>query len=329
MEAMSGASADQVSAPSPKRLGLPKRTPTPAKDASEAEHVRARVDAQLRELLAHHDGSLDSSDPEDLHQYRVAIRRLRSLLRNSSLFGIDGKRTRDDLRWIGSATSPIRDLDVLLLRLRDEVAGLTGPDEQAAEVLMSAFEAERDHLRTTLAEAFADDRYSAMLHAIAQLATGGDEHGERTGTVELNGVKLIASLNKPFRKLAKAADGLGEDPPDDDLHELRIHAKRLRYAAETALPSAGDEDRSALKSLVKSCKGLQEVLGDHQDGVVAAERIRGLLYERDDFPPGVALVGGRLIEREAQRRAELRERWPGNMREVTGIAAPLLDRHGR
>jgi CHAD domain-containing protein len=90
---------------------------------------------------------------------------------------------------------------------------------------------------------------------------------------------------------------LPERPTDEQLHAVRKKGKRARYAAELA----------GQKKLVKKAKKLQDVLGEHQDAVVAAERLRELAA---GAAPEQALVAGRLVEREEERRAAARDEWP-------------------
>jgi CHAD domain-containing protein len=101
---------------------------------------------------------------------------------------------------------------------------------------------------------------------------------------------------KAFAKLGKAVRELPDEPADEELHAVRKKGKRARYAGELA----------GRKKSVKRAKRLQDVLGEHQDAVVAAERLRELSAEA---PSEQALVAGRLIEREQARRAEARAAW--------------------
>jgi len=78
---------------------------------------------------------------------------------------------------------------------------------------------------------------------------------------------------------------------------VRKKGKRARYAAELA----------GRKKFVKRAKKLQDVLGEHQDAVVAAARLRELAAEAE---PEHALAAGRLVERETGNRAEARKHWP-------------------
>jgi CHAD domain-containing protein len=87
----------------------------------------------------------------------------------------------------------------------------------------------------------------------------------------------------------------------------------LRYAAEMAAPAA----KKQVKALVKATKHVQDILGDHQDAVVAEERIRALLDTMGDKATvEVAVAAGRLIERERARKAACRATGRGALAKV-------------
>jgi CHAD domain-containing protein len=113
------------------------------------------------------------------------------------------------------------------------------------------------------------------------------------------GLRPIAAAE--LRKLARAARKLGDDPADDELHALRIRAKRARYAAELAAIGHGSK---ALSRYLDALKTLQDVVGEHQDAVVAEAKLRSLAR------PKTAVAAGRLIERESERRRDRRRRYP-------------------
>ncbi len=118
---------------------------------------------------------------------------------------------------------------------------------------------------------------------------------------ELEPSESDASLDelagKAFHKVRKAVRKLPDEPSDEELHAVRKKGKRARYAAELA-----DQ-----KKPVKRAKKLQDVLGEHQDAVVAVDTLRELAAAAT---PGQALAAGRLVERERARRAEARAAWP-------------------
>lgn len=273
---------------------------------------QARTQELLRALLDHQEGTSAGRDPEELHDYRVAIRRLRSLLKGAPSADPGGV-VRDELKWLASLTSPVRDIDVLLIRLTNDAAGFEPAERRAVKVLMRALRSERAGHRRRLNRALASKRYAELLAGISSLAQSA---------VDEAAAGKVPSLRKPYRKLALAVDDLGEDPPDSQLHTLRIHGKRLRYAAETAKPAAGKPRSKQLSALVKACKELQDVLGEHQDAVVAAARVRELADGQDDVT--VALVAGRLVEREHGRGAAAREAWPQAWERVSQVAAAVM-----
>jgi len=267
-------------------------------------HVRAKLDREIRALLTHEPGTRSGADPEDLHQMRVALRRMRSVLKLSGvLVGPDAEPVRAELGWLGQSLGEVRDYDVLIGHLREVIAEFEVRDQAAGRRLVSRFVTERGSAKRRLTRALASVRYSTLLRDVSRLAA---EPAAEEPTVDIRPTDLVAGLAKPHRRLAKAVRALPADPPDDDLHALRIHGKRLRYAAELAQTSAKKKQAVRIKALIKATKNFQTVLGDHQDAVVAAERVRGIL-DGADGPMG--FVAGRIAERELARRAEARAVW--------------------
>jgi CHAD domain-containing protein len=92
-------------------------------------------------------------------------------------------------------------------------------------------------------------------------------------------------VRKPWKKLSDTVAELPDDPSDEDLHDVRIKAKRCRYAAEAVAPAVGKQARSFAKAIAD----LQDVLGEHQDAVVAEQWLREVAStanERDVFAAG-------------------------------------------
>jgi CHAD domain-containing protein len=106
-----------------------------------------------------------------------------------------------------------------------------------------------------------------------------------------------------FRRLSKRAR-FKPDSSNAALHKGRIRVKRARYAAELAADARG---KKAAK-FISSAKDLQDLLGEHQDAVVARRRVRELSHTSKR--PDPSLVAGRLIERQEQRMRDARRRLP-------------------
>jgi CHAD domain-containing protein len=277
--------------------GLPKLFRAIDRDAGEArtpqtpfEALQSRLREQLREIERHDPGTRLGRDPESLHDMRVAVRRLRALLHaGKKLVAVDTAELVVRLKELGRLLGRVRDLDVLLERLGSEAAGLGGEDATQARLLLAALRDERSRCRRRLLTALRSDKYLALLHDTARTIEELEPSGSETSLDEIVG--------KAFTKLRRQVRELPDDPADEELHAVRKADKRARYAGELA----------GRKKSVRLAKTLQDVLGEHQDAVVATERLRELAAVA---PPEQALAAGRLIERETERRGEARAAWP-------------------
>ena len=260
------------------------------------EKLRGRLRHQLAEIERHDPGTRLGRDPESLHDMRVGVRRLRALLRaGRELVASDTVALDQRLKELGRILGEVRDLDVLLARLDAEAAELGGEDTKRAASLLAALRTERSGSRSRLLGALRSDEYLALLNDTARTIDELEPSGSNATLDELTD-EAAAKLRKAVRKLP-------EEPANEELHAVRKKGKRARYAAELA-----GRDR-----LVKRAKKLQDVLGEHQDAVVAADRLRELAAGAE---PERALVAGRLVEREEERRLEARAAWPKAWRKL-------------
>lgn len=256
-----------------------------ADDKSPAATLRARVREQAERVLAHDPGTRLGTDPEELHQMRVATRRLRAFLRagRELLAPTWADPVREDLRWLGGALGPVRDFDVLLEQLKAEVETL-GDDAPAGRTLLRALTRQRRTARSKLLRTLNSERYFGLLDSLEQAIV---TVGEAPTLEEIHAAE--------HRRLRKAVRALERESPDEEMHAVRIKVKRARYAAEL----------SGARVYVTAAKELQDVLGEHQDAVVAQERLRTLAERL----PAVSVAAGRLIERERERADRGRNEW--------------------
>jgi CHAD domain-containing protein len=278
--------------------------------ATPVDHVRASLDQRLRAMLAHEPGTRTGEDIEDLHQMRVAVRRMRATLKAARplLDAAWSDDLRAELGWLGGALGPVRDLDVLLLRLHREIASLPPDERNAGGTLLDALERERTMARAAMLEALTAPRYFGLLERLAE-TVGAPLPKPAPGDAPQPA--LVDLVRAEARKLRRAVEKAGDNPPDEVLHALRIRGKRVRYTGELIAPSLhGDPAGKQVKRLLSATTALQEVLGDHQDACVAEQRIRGLLAGLD-VTPDTLFVAGRLVERETHRAAEKRREWRG------------------
>lgn len=260
------------------------------KTKSPFDALRALLRDQLDAVLAHDPGTRLGADPESLHDMRVAVRRSRALLRTGkTLVATDTEALELELKWIGELLGAVRDLDVLLERLRTDAAALDRADRAASGRLLRTLDRQRVRARRALLKALDAPRYASLLDQYESTLAALEPTSD---TVSLD--KLAA---RQLRRLRQAVEAAGAAPTDEQLHDLRKKGKRARYAHELA----------GAKKVVRQAKAFQDVLGEHQDAAVAEERLRAIAREA---PADQAVVAGLLIAREQVKRAAARAAWP-------------------
>jgi CHAD domain-containing protein len=297
--------------------------PVIAAGASVELLVRSTLARSVAQLQEREPGVRQGDDPEDVHKFRVATRRLRSDLRTfGPLLDKRWRRgLRAGLRWLGGEVGAVRDADVLRGRIGAQVRDLPETLAGDAEPLLVRLAGERALAHAGLLDALGTTRYARLVDALVaaaeqpQLAPGPDR---RLPDGRLPGgrpaAEVVAGLvREPWDDLERAVVALGDEPSDHELHEVRILTKRCRYAAEAVAPVAGD----LAGRLASALADLQGVLGDHQDTVVAEawlDRAAGHL-------PGTRAAADALIARQRAERHALRLAWPAAWR---AAAAPDL-----
>jgi CHAD domain-containing protein len=255
----------------------------------EEDELQTVLRVHARELREREPGVRLGADPEELHKQRVATRRLRSLLRSTRPQLADPDRAehlRDELRWLGRLLGEVRDRDVLIAYLVEELG--TIEEAGAFGAILELLDAEREQAWNEVLAALDSPRYRKLIAELEWPPALRD--GER----------LATAATADYGRLRKAVKRLGAEPKDEELHRVRIRTKRARYAAE----AVGGESR-----FVARAKDVQDVLGEHQDAVVAEERIRELVAQVRGTGR-TALAAGRLIERQRARRTAARAAWP-------------------
>jgi len=274
----------------------------PKPSAPALDHVLVTLRQHLDIIRAHDPGTRLGEDPEELHLMRVGVRRLRAILRAARpMFQAEAVAAlRTQLAWLSDALGARRDLDVMQARLIGELIDLSPVERRAGRRLVRRLDEARTAAGLELLKVLDDERYPALLGRIESFIADPPITEEDVSLDEL--------AAREFKKLRKAVDALPETPTDADLHVVRIKVKRARYATELATPVAGARaERFATKA-----KRLQDILGDHQDAVVAEEYLRNLV--RDLPGRRATFVAGRLVERQRARRLAARAKfaryWP-------------------
>lgn len=286
-----------------------------------------RSDVAVRRALRHYSlimdlnipGTREGLDPEFLHEFRVGVRRCRTLLRRipGVLPESRVQAFSKDFAWLSAETSPVRDLDVHVLEFPDYAAALPAEDAQALHPLLDHILAEQRIAQQRLTRVMGGARFQRRWQAWMKLL---DAPAPRTppGPAARRPVQRTARLRiaRVARKAYRQGDALTDSSPAEAYHDLRKTLKNLRYLIDTfqeIIP------RKHFKSLLGLLKALQDDLGEHQDLEVHSQAMSGyeqVLAEAGALPEHTRLVVDRLA-------AELMERSILARARVAELYAPL------
>ena len=233
------------------------------------------------EVDRHWVGAVNGDDADALHDLRVAVRRTRCVLRESRR--VLPRRVVDTARaefhHLADLTGSPRDFDVLLAGWPRYTSGLGERDVAAIERVRTVIDAQRTAAHEALAAGFDAAARIQVCEWRTQLrvlladdpAIAGHAR-RRLGTV------IARSVRRSHERLVEHGRLVEHDSPDALLHDLRKEAKNLRYLVECFEELFADEPRRAL---LTGLKGVQEVLGEHQDAAAhhaviaaAADQVR-------------------------------------------------------
>jgi CHAD domain-containing protein len=266
--------------------------------------VRHVIGRSVTQLINHHAGVWLTIDSEELHQFRVGARRLRSDLRSFAPL-LDrnwNAYLRDELKWLGTEVAMARDADVLAERLRAQIKRLPSEDARAADRLLQRVADTTAQARSHVIAALSSDRYVALLEMLVDSARDPRFAADNPGLADKRGGEVFARLvRKPWKRLSRAVDALRPDSPPPALHAIRIKSKRARYAAEAVAPLYG----KVATRLADALADVQTVLGEYQDTTVAETWLRSAARE----VPSTRVVVGELISLERADRARLRKKF--------------------
>jgi CHAD domain-containing protein len=302
--------------------------------SSMGELAYAVLRRQLAVLRQKEPGTRLGEDPEELHDMRVATRRLRAAL---SLFvdvlPVRARTYRSELAWLASMLGAVRDLDVQRLAQQEmheamtgwrTLVGATTGDDPLAE-LDALLERERDVARAAMLAALDSPRWDRLHRGLSTMVQQGPlRRSTATRQPAVIGVpELVAARHNSVAKAAKRARTSGVAV---DFHRLRIRCKRLRYSLEFSAELYEGRTTRYTRQLT----GLQDKLGLLQDGEVAAARLAELATGDAHLPAATVFVMGGVAEHHRREAERLLATLPGEVAKVGGKAwqelAGLMER---
>ncbi|MDD5580351.1 MAG: CHAD domain-containing protein [Methylobacter sp.] len=262
----------------------------------------------LKAIKDNEQGAISNTDSEFLHDFRVAVRRTRSGLSQIKDILPNNLTTyyADFFSWLGQVTGTTRDLDVYLLNFDQYKSSLPISIREDLNPLHEFLLAKQQKAQKELAKKLRSAKYLSTLSEWEQYL----KEPSPLNPVEANAKLTIKQLAdrriwKSYKRIVREGNAITEDSPSEALHELRKSCKKLRYLMEF-FQSLYPENQ--IKSLIKSLKGLQEVLGEFQDCQVQESNLKLFSEEMlaNNTPAKTFLAMGVLIQNIDLRKCRAR-----------------------
>jgi CHAD domain-containing protein len=281
--------------------------------------------ANLRRYLSawhlHEPGARLGDNPEELHDLRLAGRRLEAILRQfRSSLPAAFLRIRPTLKKVLRALGDARDLDVALSELETFRHELPESDQENAEPLKQYLVSERTRARARMLSVLDSVSVQKNLQKLTLLLAAPSAASQQSSatatampTLALNGAPDM--IRRRYRKVRKDADLLRLNSSAEAYHEVRGRVKKLRYALESVAVIYGKPADEMLRAL----RRWQEKLGVQQDAAVAGRRLQTLASAPPKgFPPETVFLMGRFAEHHASAAVRARKLYAKGYRKVRG-----------
>ena len=285
-------------------LPAPQRPAPPDSDAHASAHLRYILGRQLNAMLSRDPGVRLGGDTEDVHQMRVATRRMRSVLRVARPLLKSGweEPLRDKLGWLGRQLGEARDLDVQIAYFKGQSDSVKPRDRAALERFLEYLQKKRNKVQEQLMSQLRRRRYVTLINRLIPAVRD-------PAMVPNVDVTLPDLARKAFRKVREAVKELDDSASTAKWHCVRIRTKRARYAAELSESCSG---RAATRFIDK-IKLIQDQLGNIQDAVIAEDHLRRFTSRTSSHS---ALLAGQMVERQRQRRRQAKQAFYSTWKQV-------------
>ena len=272
---------------------------TPAREA-----VGRIVRTILEIAISNVPGILNDLDTEFLHDYRICLRKIRSVLSLvKAVYPSEGtQRMREILGDLARQTNRLRDLDVYLLA-RDEYLGLLPPGlRPALDEMFEDFSSEREREVRRAASKIRAPASRLLLREMDEYFSEKTPHEPSPATDLPVGPLVFRRIYKRYRKIRAIAAGIGAETPDEAVHRIRIECKKLRYLMEFFTELIPKEEGAAMQRMLRR---LQNRLGEFNDASVQQKSLLDY-WEQKRSGTEIALGVGGLVSILYHRQQQTR-----------------------
>jgi len=266
----------------------------------------------LSRLLWNEAGTRLGVDAECLHDMRVACRRIRTALEvlEEAYPEAMHRELAPEFGWLGKSLGRVRDIDVMLHKLEHMLPEATAIEEPALRVFAQSLEIRRARRRRTLIQNLDSAAYIELIAKAADWVHAGPPSSEIVpGAATAAYAFAPRIIGRWIEAMRQAFDRAERTMVDEDLHLLRIAAKKSRYAIEYFAELIGPDATRRARRIA----GLQDLLGAHRDATVLLRRMkkyaRTVPKKDRELVMGAGSVLGHLERAARLRRGDLRAAW--------------------
>jgi len=280
-----------------------------------AEVAVANIRRYWSDWIRHEPAARLGDDPEELHDLRVAGRRLDAILRQfRASLPASFVDVRATLKTVLRALGSVRDLDVALSELESFSRKLPKSERASIKPLKQHLVSERSRAHARMLRVLDSIWVQKNLQELITVLTAPSVASQHSSP-ELALRVAPELVRRRYRKLRKRADRLTLDSSMDEFHEVRGQVKKMRYALEAVAVIYGKPASEMLRALCR----WQEKLGVQQDAAVASVRLNALASAPPKgIPPDTLFLMGRLAQHHAGEALRARKRYAKGYRRIRG-----------
>jgi CHAD domain-containing protein len=248
---------------------------------------------------------------EALHAFRISIRKTRALLNQcKAVFGKEfSKELQANFKWIGAFTTPVRDLDVLIIRLSDYGQALPEEYQHNLSIMHDFLQTERERAYNQLQHDLHGPRYRRFIRDWRQFLSDILTE-KRQGNIRKHIIKFANKKTwNTYQLVLSEGRAITDNSPAEDLHELRKTCKKLRYLIDFFSDLHPEKE---VKTLIRILKKLQNFLGDFQDAEAHLDlllKFRQLGSQDAKTRISFMLTSDLLIQELHRRESDLRHQF--------------------
>ncbi len=279
---------------------LPNPLPLEA-EASVETNLRQTAALLFSQVRRYEPGIMADTDTEFLHQYRVNLRRLRSIfsLLKKVLPSEMQQKVKAHLADLARPTNQLRDLDVFLLQRSTFRDWLPETFHAGLDRLFRNISKERARQHRLVASSLLGRKYQQQAQWLEDFFSAAPLH-ETSLSVKPLGPVADLKLWKAYSRIVAEATHIDASTPDEQVHELRIDCKKLRYLLDFF---ADLYPKKQIQRQVSALKQLQNILGDFNDFSVQQTFLAQWAHEEAAQSQVAAVHGLTAVLHQKQKEA--------------------------